>query len=160
MSAVAHLTLDSLRAAARAVAEAYALDLVVLFGSAARDGFAEAGDVDLAVTGDPARGKPEGGWGWGREFVLSHAFTQTLGTDAVDLVEADRASALLQAHVARDGVPVYERAPGAFDAFRRDAERRFEAMRPQYEAEWEETKRLIRTLLPPAPDYRPWGTWP
>lgn len=160
MPPVAHLTLDRLRAAAGEVAEAYGLDLVVLFGSAARDGFAEAGDVDLAVTGGNDARTPEGGWGWGRECVLRHAFVQRLETDAVDLVDADRASALLQAHVAQDGVPVYEREPGGFAAFRTAAERRFEAALPAYEAEWEETKRHIRALLPPEPDYRPWGSVP
>lgn len=63
MAAVAHLTLDLVRGAARDVAEAYALDLVVLFGSAAREGFTEARDVDLAVTGDAGRGEPPDGWG-------------------------------------------------------------------------------------------------
>lgn len=156
MAAVAHLTLDLVRAAAREVAEAYALDLVVLFGSAAREGFAEARDVDLAVTGDPERGRPAEGWGWGREFVLYAAFTQRLGVE-VDLVEADRASDILQAHVARDGMALYERTPGAFAQFQEAANRRFEAMQPQREAEWEETKRGIRALLPAEPDYRRWG---
>lgn len=156
MPDVADMTLDLLRVAAAEVAAAYALDLVVLFGSAARDGFARARDVDLAVTGDPERGKPPGGWSWGREATLYAAFTQRLGVE-VDVVEADRASALLQAHVARDGVPVYERVPGAFEVFQREAERRFEAALPEYEAEWEETKRQIRAFLPPEPDYRPWG---
>lgn len=158
MGAVSHLTLDLLRAAAREVAEAYGLDLVVLFGSAAREGFAEAGDVDLAVTGGDDARIPTGGWGYGREAVLGSAFSSRLGTGAVDLVEVDRSSPLLQAHVARDGVPLYECVPGTLDAFRHEAERRFEAALPGYEAEWEETKRQIRALLPLEPDYRPWGT--
>lgn len=154
MPAVAHLTLDLVRTAAREVAETYALDLVVLFGSAAREGFAAAGDVDLAVIGGTAS---DDGWAYGAEAGLSSEFARRLDTAAVDLVGADRASALLQAHIARDGVPVYERRPGAFAEFRAAAERRFEDAWPRYEAEWEETKRLIRVFLPPEPDYRPWG---
>lgn len=158
MPDVADMTLDLLRAAAAEVAAAYALDLVVLFGSAARDGFATARDVDLAVTGDAERGMPAGGWSWGREATLYAAFAQRLGV-VVDLVEADRASEVLQAHVARDGVPLYERTPGAFARFQETANRRFEETQEQRDAEWEETKRGIRALLPPTPDYRPWGSY-
>jgi len=147
MSAVRDLTLDALRDAARDVAEAHGLDLVVLFGSAARDGFARAGDVDLGV-----RGTPPGG-----EFILYGVFADRLGTGAVDVVDIGRASPVLVAHVARDGVAVYERVPGAFDGFRREAARRFDETQPEREAAWADVRRRIRALAPAAPDYRPWG---
>lgn len=151
MASVAHLTLDRLRAAAREVAEAHGLDLVVLFGSAAREGLAEARDVDLGIRGEGARAAD---WGMPAAYV---PLLRRLDTDAVDVVDLGSASPLLLAHVARDGVPLFEATPGAFAAFRADAERRFEDALPQYDAEWEETKRAIRALLPPEPDYRPWG---
>lgn len=125
MSAVAHLTLDRLRAAARAVAEAYALDLVVLFGSAARDGFAAAGDVDVGVR---AAGTVD-------RRPLYDAFARRLGTGSVDVVDLRAASPTLQLLVARDAVPLYERDPDDFAEFWSLAARRFADARKFREAQ-------------------------
>ena len=55
--------------------------------------------------------------------MLLTALTRTLGTDAVDLVDLSRASALLRFRTARDGIVVLARDPGAFLAFRLEAVR-------------------------------------
>lgn len=125
MAAVAHLTLDAARAAAREVAEAYGLDLVVLFGSAARDGFAAAGDVDVGV-----RAARPTDW-----LALYEAFASRLATEAVDVVDLRRASATLQVQAAGDAVVLFERRPGEFDAFYTLAGRRFDDARKFREAE-------------------------
>ncbi len=147
MAAVADLTLDRVRAAAADLAAAHGLDLVVLFGSAARDGFARAGDVDLGV-------RAAGPVDW---LPLHDALARRLGTGDVDVVDLGRASAVLLAHVARDGVALYERAPGAFAEFRADAARRFDETRPDRDALRAAVRRRLRELGPAAPDLRPWG---
>jgi hypothetical protein len=40
-----------------------------------------------------------------------------LGTDRVDIVPLDRASALVRYQVARDGIPLFERQEGDFARF-------------------------------------------
>lgn len=135
MAAVAHLTLDLLRAAAREVAEAYALDLVVLFGSAAREGFAAAGDVDLGVRA----ARPVDDW-----LQLYEAFVGRLGTAAVDVVDLRRASPTLQVKAAEDAVVLYERTPGEFAAFATLAGRRFDDARKFRDAEREYVRDYLR----------------
>lgn len=53
--------------------------------------------------------------------ALSVELTLALGTDAVDLVELERASALLRYRAARDGLLVLDVPPGSFQQFRLDA---------------------------------------
>ncbi len=66
--------------------------LAVLHGSRARGDGGPAADWDIAVRGatDPAG--------------LAAGVADIVGTDAVDIVDLDRASALLRYRVARDGV--------------------------------------------------------
>lgn len=45
------------------------------------------------------------------------AFADALHADRIDLVDLDRAGALLRHRVARDGVVLIERTPGTFDRF-------------------------------------------
>ncbi len=94
-------------AAARAAARYPAVAMLVLYGSRARDDAAVASDWDLAYVAGAALDP----------LSLRLELTDALATDAVDLVALDRASALLRFRVARDGVPLFERAPGAFARF-------------------------------------------
>ena len=96
-------TSDALRAAAERVGREAGLALVLLFGSAARDGPAGARDLDLGVL---ARGPAD-------VVALTNAFTRALGTQAVDVTDLRRADALLLALAERDGVALYEGEPGA-----------------------------------------------
>lgn len=79
----------------------------MLHGSRAT-GHAHAGsDWDLGVLG-----------GAGLDLDgLRVALTEALGTDDVDLVDLAHATALLRFEAARGGRCVFERQPGAFEAF-------------------------------------------
>jgi predicted nucleotidyltransferase len=80
------------------------LQLVVLFGSAARGQTGPRSDIDLAVLYDGRIDPVE----------LTNRITQLLKTDAADVVDLRAASPLLQMAALRDGVVLYERSPGTF----------------------------------------------
>ena len=88
----------------------------------------------LALHGSRARGDagPNSDWDFGYLAAPSAAtdpvallarLAALLGTDAVDVVDLGRASALLRYRVARDGRVVLERRPDAFVEFRLEATR-------------------------------------
>ena len=83
------------------------LSALLLFGSRARGEARPGSDWDFAFLGggvDPDR--------------LRLDLARALATDAVDLVDLTRASALLRYRVARDGVVLFEAAPGLVETFR------------------------------------------
>lgn len=83
--------------------------LAVLHGSRARGDNGPESDWDIGVLGEVDLA------------AVTAAVGEVLGTDAVDVVDLARASALLRFRAARDGVPLAERHPGAFERFRLDA---------------------------------------
>lgn len=87
--------------------------LAVLHGSRARGDHGPASDWDIGVLTD----------GGVDLAALSADITAALGTDAVDVVDLGRASALLRYRAARDGVALLERTPDAFLEFRIEATR-------------------------------------
>jgi predicted nucleotidyltransferase len=91
------------------------LQLLVLFGSAARDRARSESDVDLAVQCD----------GPADLDGLYLAMAPRLGTDRLDLIDIRRAGPLLQMAVARTGCLLFEREPGAFREFQSLASRRY-----------------------------------
>lgn len=97
--------LDQLRAA---VAGDSGLQLVVIFGSRAR-GSANAGsDLDVAYKGSAD------------ELELMERLGRVAHCD-VDLVHLDRADVILKNRIAREGVAIYELAPGTFSRFAANA---------------------------------------
>lgn len=98
----------------RPLAEAEGLDLVVLFGSAAR-GQGAAEDLDLAVRGRKALDL----------VALTNRLTTTLSTQDVDVADLRIADPVLLLSVAEEGVPLYEAEPGTFARFQSLAARRF-----------------------------------
>lgn len=124
----------ALEAAAGEVARAYGLNLVVLFGSAARPADTEApGDLDLAVLApEPVDA-----------VALTNAFIRSLGVQGVDLVDLSRTDPLLMELAARDGLPLFEAEPGVFARFASLAARRYADTRKFREME----KREIREWL-------------
>lgn len=90
-----------------AVAGLEGLRLLVLHGSRSRGDEHAHSDWDFGYQGDE-RLDPA---------ALHVALTETLGTDEVDLVDLDRASALLRFEVARRGHCLYDHPRGAFEAF-------------------------------------------
>ncbi|QJY46912.1 type VII toxin-antitoxin system MntA family adenylyltransferase antitoxin [Pseudonocardia broussonetiae] len=87
--------------------------LAVLHGSRARGDGGPASDWDIGVVTD----------GDVDLAALTADLTSALGTDAVDVVDLGRASALLRYRAARDGVALLERTPDAFLEFRIEATR-------------------------------------
>jgi predicted nucleotidyltransferase len=124
-----------LREAARDVAGPFGLRLVVLFGSAARQDRAPS-DLDLGVLGSAAIDA----------VALTNALTRALGTQAVDVTDLRRADPVLLALVAREGVPLFEREPGAFAAFASLAARRFADTRKFRDAQAEALRADIARL--------------
>lgn len=101
----------------RAVAEAAArhpgVDLLVLYGSRARDDATTRSDWDFGFI---ARSSVE------VEGLMADLVVG-VGADRIDVTDLARASALLRYRAARDGMAAYERTRGAFDRFRFDAVR-------------------------------------
>lgn len=89
------------------------LDLVVLFGSRAQGTATSNSDWDLGVRFSPGQGDPL------RLYRLDVELATRLGcsSDAVDVVDLDHASYLLQRVVAEHGQPLFERQPGLFGSF-------------------------------------------
>lgn len=112
----------------RCAARQQGLQLLVLFGSRARGDASAQADWDFGYL---ANGSAD-------VLALVAALAAIVGTERVDVVDLARASGLLRFRAARDGVLVYESAPGIFDRFRFEAARFwFDAesvLRPAYEA--------------------------
>ena len=86
------------------------IDLLVLFGSRAKGQASEASDWDLAVLLHPNQDEPL------RIFALDPVLANLLGcsSDAIDVVDLDHSSYLLQRVVAEEGALLFERRPGLF----------------------------------------------
>lgn len=99
------------------------LKLLVLFGSRARGDNSPSSDWDFALLFDEdLRKQYESGGGWNcfRSWgVLQNILD--LGDDEMDWVDLKEASDLLAHAIARDGVVIYEREPGLFEAFKKQA---------------------------------------
>ena len=83
------------------------LSLLVLYGSRSRGDAVEGSDWDLGYL---AQGDLD-------PLDLLADLVGHLGTDRIDVADLGRAGAQLRYRAARDGRPVYERAPGAFARF-------------------------------------------
>lgn len=91
------------------------LELLVLFGSAARGRARPRSDLDLAARCA----------GLADLDALYLAIAPRVGTDRLDLVDLRRAGPLLAFEVARTGYLLFERHPGAFRQFQSLASRRY-----------------------------------
>ena len=100
-----------LNALARVAAMTPGVQVLMLYGSRARGDARAGSDWDLGYLGDPSVD----------HAALLLAAVDTLGTDAVDLVDLRRASGLLRFRAALDGQAIFERAPGLVDQFRLEA---------------------------------------
>jgi predicted nucleotidyltransferase len=101
------VTIEELRERLAGVPAARDVELVVLHGSRARGDAHPSSDWDVGVLGDA----PD-------LAELAAAVTAIVGTDAVDVVDLARASALLRFRAARDGVALLDRTGEAFLDFR------------------------------------------
>jgi predicted nucleotidyltransferase len=91
----------------RVASTAPSLQMLLLHGSRARNDAHAQSDWDFAYEAD-ASFDPD---------ALLAALADALDADRIDLVDLDRAGALLRHRVARDGVVLFEREPGRFDRF-------------------------------------------
>ena len=135
--APAEVPLSELRDVAATLAGEFALDLVILFGSAARRDGGWIEDLDIGVL---ARHPLD-------MVALTNAWTTRLGVQAVDLTELRRGDWLLLAVVAQDGIVLHEREPGAFDRFVTYATRRFMDSAKLRDAERDALRETIRQLV-------------
>ncbi len=83
--------------------------LLLLHGSRARGDDHPGSDWDFGALYDHSGADPA---------ALVTALSSAVGSDAVDLVDLRRASALLRYRAARDGAPVHEPTDGEFLEFR------------------------------------------
>ncbi|MEN9798270.1 MAG: hypothetical protein RL653_1966 [Pseudomonadota bacterium] len=81
--------------------------LRALHGSRAREDHRPDSDWDFAFVPGPSTD----------ELALGAALVRLLGTDAVDLCRLDTAGGLLRFRVAREGVLLFESAPGTWASF-------------------------------------------
>lgn len=91
----------------RAAEQYSGLKLLVLHGSRSRQQEHEGSDWDLGYLADTTLDPGE----------LRATLTQALTTDAVDVADLSRTSALLRFRAASEGRCIFERTPGAFEAF-------------------------------------------
>ena len=110
------------------VAEQYALDLIVLFGSYAKGRARRGSDMDIAVRttqNDFGQGNPSSEAFWEMDLIadLSRVIPAPEGIDLVILNRVDSATLLYE--VSAYGIPIYQREPTAFHHFRSYAARRF-----------------------------------
>jgi predicted nucleotidyltransferase len=87
------------------------LQLLVLFGSRARGEATARSDWDLGYLGEPSLD---------RDGLLAD-LVAAAGTQALDLVDLDRAGGLVRFRAARDAVVLFEAGDGAFARFWFDA---------------------------------------
>jgi predicted nucleotidyltransferase len=87
------------------------LQLLVLFGSRARGEATARSDWDLGYLGEPSLD---------RDGLLAD-LVASAGTEAIDLVDLDRAGGLVRFRAARDAVVLFEAGDGTFARFWFDA---------------------------------------
>ena len=107
------MTPDQIAAQVHGHAAMSGVEVLVLHGSRARGDGGPGSDWDFGALTD----------GTTDLAALLAALTGVLGTDAVDLVDLRRASALLRYRAARDGVVLVERRKDAFREFQLEAVR-------------------------------------
>jgi predicted nucleotidyltransferase len=128
-------SLERIRRAAQQFGRESGARLIVLFGSAARAG-GRPRDVDIGILCD----------GPLDAVAATNRFIQLLGLQEVDVTDLRRADPLLLALAARDGIPLFERGPGAFAAFASLAARRFADTRKFRDAERDEVQAFARMV--------------
>lgn len=96
-----------------AFAAQWGLELIVLFGSHVKGYATPRSDTDVAVL--RSRREPVAP---NQFFRLAAAIEEMLGVVNVDLVDLARVPPLLQMHVARDGIALYEAHPWVFARFK------------------------------------------
>jgi predicted nucleotidyltransferase len=121
------------------VAERAGIDLVVLFGSAARGQLRQESDVDIAVWF--ALGKP----GFATEGRVAEELHEALRPPReLDLVVLNGASPILLAQIRAEGIVLYAASPETWPLFRLYARHQFEDSEKYRRRRWEAlTQRVL-----------------
>ena len=112
------------------------LELLVLFGSRARDDSHAGSDWDFGYLAT-------------RELDLYGLLARLvllLGTDRIDLVNLNRTNGLLRFRVAAEGQTLFESRPGAFEDFWLEVVPFWWDMGPIFQAGYEEILQGLKTL--------------
>jgi uncharacterized protein len=125
--------------AVAAVAQRNGIDLVVLFGSAARGRLKPDSDVDIAVRF--TAGRP----GFDVEARVAAELHAALRPPReLDLVLLNQANPTLLAQAAGDGIPLYVSSDDVWGLFRIYARRQFEDTEKFRQRRWEELQQRCR----------------
>ncbi len=125
--------LEQIRRAAGDVAPKIGARLIVLFGSAVREGGREPEDLDIGVLGAGPIDVVD----------VTNRLIRALRAQEIDVVDLRRADPLLRFVVAREGVPLYESGPGEFARFHSLAARRYYDTRKFREMERQEIRDFL-----------------
>lgn len=111
------------------IAHKLGLDLIVLFGSHAKDRARPGSDLDVAVR---AIRRPWGDWNW--EFEVANALSGAirLSGSEIDVSLLNDASPLLMFEVARSGQLLYEKELGVFSEWKSYAARVYYDNEPRF----------------------------
>jgi predicted nucleotidyltransferase len=111
------------------IAQQFGLDLIVLFGSHAKDRARPGSDLDVAVR---AIRRPWGDWNW--EFEVANALSGVIRVSGseIDVSFLNGASPLLMFEVARSGQVLYEKEWGVFSEFKSYAARVYYDNEPRF----------------------------
>lgn len=120
---------------AQLAARTRGLSLLVLHGSRGRGDAHERSDWDFAYQGE-ASFDPD---------VLLAELATLLRADRIDLVDLERAGALLRHRVARDGVCLFERRQRAFERFQVEAVTTWCDLAPVLEPEYARVLERLHT---------------
>jgi predicted nucleotidyltransferase len=99
------------RESIEALARSSGIQLLALFGSRARGEAHALSDFDFAYRANATTDVPR----------FESGLLELLGTDRLDLVNLDRASALLRRKVAQEGVLLFQAKPSGFQDFQIEA---------------------------------------
>jgi len=130
------LTIEALRRAADQVSHELGLRLLILVGSAARDGLDVAEDLDIAfLAGGPVD-----------SVQLTNHLIRAIGVQEIDVSDLGRVDPLFLMLAARDGRLLYESAEGEFARFASLAVRRYADTRKFREMERREIQDFIERV--------------
>ncbi len=116
-------TLESLKVASSTLASTHPdLRLLVLFGSRARGEADPSSDWDFAFLSELDRPTTPKPFNFpGSDLLNTLCKILQVSEDAIDLVDLSTCSEIIAHFVARDGQVIYEKIPGDFDQFQRQA---------------------------------------
>lgn len=123
------------------------LTLLVLFGSRARGDAHPDSDWDFAILCDEEQRKQyeKGGWDSFRlGGILQNAYD--LLDDQIDVIEMKKCSEILAHYIAKDGMIIYERDPGTFEAFKRKNLKNKDELQAYHQRVQKETNHKLQNL--------------